>query len=321
VLVTMSFDPEDPKVAELLAELSAAARRGADVRFIMDAYVYLIHGGIQPGPLFWGAKLPRRMNGPFGRVAAAVAALREGGVKVTVTNLPRRAFTIPVAGRSHIKFALINERVYIGGCNLDWHTKVDEMVAWNDAKTAEWLSELAVGMVKTGSSLDAAGGRDLTHEVNATDTLLVDAGVSGRSLIFEQALQLIDQAEKYVFIACQYFPNDVTAEHLRAAQRRGVKVEIVYNHASRQDFPHNFLHHSVELMERRRMPASFFVQALHRGRPLLHAKLIATEQGVILGSHNFVPVGVRLGTAEIALLSRDADLGVRAVQSLRDQLK
>jgi hypothetical protein len=32
-------------------------------------------------------------------------------------------------------------------------------------------------------------------------------------------------------------------------------------------------------------------------------------------------VGVRLGTAEIALLSRDTDLGNRAVQSLRDQLK
>ena len=320
VLVTMSFDPVDPKVAQLLTELAEAARRGVDVRFIMDAYPYLIHGGIQPGPLFWNAKLPERMAGPFGLVAGAVARLREGGVKVTILNLPHRAYTVPVAGRSHIKFALINDRVYIGGCNLDWYTKVDVMAAWEDTGAAQWLNELAVKMVKTGNAREAAGGKDRSFEVSGTDTLLLDAGVSGRSLIYDEALRLIDEARERVFVVCQFFPNDATAERLLAAHQRGVQVEIVYNHASRQPFPHNFLHHLVEVRERWRLPASFFVQALRADRPLLHAKLIATEQGMIMGSHNFVSAGVRLGTAEIALKTTDTVFGQAVVDNLRTQI-
>lgn len=320
VLVTMSFDPADSMVAQLLIELAEAARRGADVRFIMDAYPYLIHGGIQPGPLFWNPKLPERMSGPFGLVAAAVADLRAGGVKVTILNLPHRAFTVPVAGRSHIKYAIINDRVYIGGCNLDWYTKIDAMVAWDDAVAARWLNELALEMVKTGNARTAVKGEDVTFNVSATDTLLLDAGVRGRSLIYDEALRLIDEAQERVFVICQFFPNDATAEHLLAAHRRGVQVEIVYNHASRQHFPHNFLHHLVEVRERWRLPKSFFVQALRAGQPLLHAKLIATERGAILGSHNFISAGVRLGTAEIALLTSDTGFSQAVKKNLRSQL-
>ncbi len=320
VVVTMSFDPADPKVAQLLAAMAGAARRGADVRFLMDAYPYLIHGGIQLGPLFWSTKLPERMAGPFGLVAAAVAELRAGGVKVTILNLPHRAFTVPVAGRSHIKYAIINDRVYIGGCNLDWYTKIDAMVAWDDAAAAHWLNELALEMVRTGNAKEAAKGEDMTFAVSSTDTLLLDAGVSGQSLIYDEALRLIDEANERVMVVCQFFPNDATAERLLAAHRRGVQVEIVYNHASRQHFPHNFLHHLVEVRERWRLPKSFFVQALGADRPLLHAKLIATERGAIMGSHNFISAGVRLGTAEIALLTSDTSFSQAVENNLRGQL-
>lgn len=320
IVVTMSFDPVEPVVKELLAAMAAAAGRGAQVSFIMDAYPYLIHGGIQPGPLFWHAKLPRRLRGPFRLVAEAVDRLLAAGVEVTVLNMPERAYTMPIAGRSHIKYAVYGDRVYIGGCNLDWTTKVDVMAAWDDADAAQWLRELAGRLAATGNAARAVGGEDLSYRVSRTDSLLLDAGVPGRSLIFDEALELIDRATEQVFIACQYFPNDVTGEHLLRASQRGVKVEIIYNHHSRQSFPHNFLHQYVVARERRRLPASFFVQALGRRQPLLHAKLIASEQGAIMGSHNFVSAGVRLGTAEIALLTTDPAMGQRVIDNLRAQI-
>ncbi|GAC1370246.1 MAG: hypothetical protein NVSMB39_2950 [Candidatus Saccharimonadales bacterium] len=320
VVATMSFDPADPAVGELLGAWQAAAQRGADVSFMVDAYAYLIYGGTRPGPLFWHRELPRRLGRPFQAIHEALEGLAAAGVKVTVLNRPQRLFTLPVAGRSHIKFAYVNGRVYIGGCNLDWHTKVDVMAAWDDAPTAAWLRGFAGKMAETGNAGAAAGGHDLECRISATETLLVDAGRRGQSLIFDSAMAMIDAARESVFIACQFFPNDVTGQHLAAAQQRGVKVEILYNHASQQSFPHNLLHHYVAARERRRLPASFFVQGLRRQQPMLHAKLIATERESIMGSHNFVSAGVRLGTAEIALMSIDPALGRRARQNLLDQI-
>jgi cardiolipin synthase len=319
-LATMSFAPDDVQVGAILRALGAAARRGVAVKLIVDAYVFLLHNGRRPGPYVFGTRLPARLSRPFRRIYEALEELRADGGQYAVINQPGRALSLPLAGRSHIKFGIINDQVFIGGCNLDGGSTADIMAGWQDAHTAQWLQELAGSMMRSGSAMAALDEQDIGHTLSDSSALFVDAGVAGRSLIFEQAMALIDAAQEHVFIACQFFPNDVTARHLLAAHKRGVKVEILYNHPSQHTLPHNALHHYVVGAERMRLPKSFFVQALRPHRPFLHAKLIATEQGAMMGSHNFVTAGVKLGTAEIALLERDPDFARRAVAAIRGQL-
>jgi hypothetical protein len=62
---------------------------------------------------------------------------------------------------------------------------------------------------------------------------------------------------------------------------------------------------------------------LHRypGPGHIHAKLLATEQVALVGSHNYVQLGVNFGTAELAMLVRDADFAANITKAVVDQLK
>lgn len=133
-------------------------------------------------------------------------------------------------------------------------------------------------------------------------------------------MDIIDGAQERLLITCQFFPNDVTARHLLAAQRRGVKVDILYNDPSKHPFPYNLLHRMVIAREGLKLPANFFAQALKRDKPYLHAKLLVSEQAAMMGSHNLVTAGVRLGTAEIAMVFTDPTVGDSAAENLRSQI-
>jgi hypothetical protein len=54
--------------------------------------------------------------------------------------------------------------------------------------------------------------------------------------------------------------------------------------------------------------------------PRLHAKLLATEQGAMIGSHNYVVQGVTLGTAEAAILRNDPQFSKQAIGVFRERL-
>lgn len=303
-LAAMSFKPQYPAVQELMAALGAAAQRGVDVNFTVDAYIYLNDDRHLLGPLFFNRELPQHMAAPFRVRQKILDELRAQGVHAAVTNWPRRPFRNPFSGRSHIKYAVINDRLYIGGCNLTSPERLDVMVSWQNSTAADWLYDFAQNMVRSqGSSF--MHGEDVDFPIDASTELLVDAGKPKQSTIFQHAMQLIDEAGKEVLITCQYFPNNVTARHLIAAHKRGVKVTVIYNHPSKFPRPQNLLHHAVVVRERLRTPPILFKQQLPTDRHYLHAKIIATESAAIIGSHNYVMAGVNFGTAEIALLRRD----------------
>lgn len=316
-LATMSFKPQYAPVQALMEVLGAAAGRGVRVSLTVDAYVFLSDDKQVPGPLFFSKKLPRRMPAAFQKKYDVLAKLRQQGVQVAITNQPARVFTSPVGGRSHIKFAVINDRLYIGGCNLTSPERLDVMVGWESRKAADWLYEFSQNMVRTESTA-FMHGKDLDFSIDTDTQLLVDSGKPKQSTIFAHAMQLIDEAEKEVLITCQYFPNSVTTKHLIAAHERGVKVTVMYNHPSKFPKPQNLLHYAVVARERLRTPPILFKQQLPKDRHYLHAKIIATESAAIIGSHNYVTAGVNFGTAEIALLRRDPAFSQSTVQFVQD---
>src|SRR6476661_8548880 len=118
LLATMAFDPRNPTIALLTSALDAAAQRGCQVTLEIDAYVFLVDEDKRPGPLFYRGTIPQKLSGIFADIQAAVSTLSTSGVNVVITNPPTRRFTSPFAGRSHIKASIINNIVYLGGCNL-----------------------------------------------------------------------------------------------------------------------------------------------------------------------------------------------------------
>lgn len=307
-VMTMVFDPTETTIAKLADELAAAAKRGADVTLVIDAYSFLLSEQYKPGPLILHAKIiPDNLGGPFRIIYSSLKQLQDAGGKYCILNQPTWAFSLPIAGRSHIKLALVNNRVFIGGCNLDKPDYVDLMIAWEDCAAASKIRELVDLIIVGGSVKRALGNTDRAIPIHNDMRLFVDSGVRNQSLIMQQAHKLIDEAQKSVLITCQFFPGGRTAQRLLAAQRRGVVVTIFYSPPSSHGLqaPGQWLYNQ---RERLRLPAAFFSNQLSAGHARLHAKIIATESATLLGSHNYVQAGVNLGTAEIALLINDAIL-------------
>lgn len=313
LLASMNFESDEPVIQELVHALTQAALRGVQTTLEVDAFNFLAGKYWRPGPLFWRTTLPQTMHGSFGRTYDILHALQKSGVAIVVTNIPTKPLTPPMTGRSHIKISVINDTVYIGGCNLgDMH--LDMMVCWQDNTDATWLYNLMRRRIDNPRTLAAFGTHDLHRQVAHNSQIIVDVGVKHQSAIYEQAFAVIDAAEEWLVITCQFFPNSTTALHLKRAQARGVKVYPIFNHYSAHSIINQPLQHAVTLRERMRMPASFFETELPPGTTYLHAKLIATEKEALIGSHNYVPAGVNFGTAEIALHNKTAAFSRAAAQ-------
>lgn len=311
LLMTHDLDVRQPLVAQILDNLQTAAERGVTATFMLDERTFPV---LQRLPATPASKvLIQRTNG-------VLAALRSAGVACHVMNSSYRRVVNRFAGRSHIKAAIINDDIYIGGCNLSSPEYIDLMARWHDARTAGHLYELLRGMGANGNVRAACHGHDQTFVVDPQTTLLLDAGTPRQSFIYTEAIRLIDEAKEWIVLTCQYFPNSVTAKHLALAYRRGVNVSVYFNHPSKHRPGHNVLHHLVLLHERARHPAALFEHRLRKDMPFLHAKLLATEQAAMIGSHNYVTAGVSFGTAELTLLRRDPDFAREAAQHIVRQL-
>lgn len=309
-----------PDVRPVLDAFVEAATLGADVTLLVDAHDILDHNSLRLGPLFVPFRAPGYRGGANRPLIAALNGLKAAGGRYAITNQPASLLQAnPVKGRSHIKLTLINDYIYVGGCNLENYTRLDMMAGWEDATVSAKLASLGQKIAKSGHVQAALPDGDLILPLTDTATILVDAGVPKRSLIYDHALELIESAREHVFMACQLFPGGSTGRALLAAQLRGAKVTIAYNHPSLMQMPDRPLHYLYAMAERRHLPKSFFAGAF-RGPRYIHAKLIATEQGAIMGSHNFVEQGVNFGTAELALLVRNPEFAQRATQKVLTQL-
>ncbi len=318
LLSTMAYDIAVSEIERLMHELRLAAARGVQVRIFVDAFSFMVKSGLMPGPLFFAKKLPNRLARPFTERLAGLENIQANGGSYTITNLPTRPLSTPFAGRSHIKFAVVNDYVMFGGCNLNAMDQIDVMIGVHNSKLANWLSEFSERLAQQRTVRRVLADEDQVIPVDELTTLLVDAGRPNQSVILDQALALIDEATEHIWLTCQYFPNDITARHLSLALARGADVTILYNHPSRHPFP--LLHHLSIRAEKLRTPGVLFMSQLPKTHDFLHAKVLVTDKGTMIGSHNYVRAGVRFGTAEMTLLSRDARVGSLARQAVEKQL-
>jgi len=316
-LMTMCLEPSELAVEETLTALNQAADRGADIHFAVDAYAMMINfKPFSVGPLM----SPLTYNNSlFERRQQSLDELnRKDSAQATVVNVPTRPFTNPYGKRSHLKGAVVDDMVYLGGPNLDLTGRVDATVGFQDAGTADWLFDITSAIVKSGSAsktLQQLPASDLYRRLDNLTEVLVDDGKPGDSPILDKALECIDAAEEWVTFSSQIVPNGRVANHLIAAHERGTNVRLAYSDPSKWGAIAGTMQRYVLAKQRRRAPELFNAGKLPANAPDLHAKILATEKGAMVGTHNLSDAGVAFGTPEIALF-RESNEFANAVHLL-----
>lgn len=324
IVATMSFKPAFPEIQKLLHEMGEAARRGVEVTLLVDAIDFLVGPRRVPGPLFFSKKDlgKRHMPAMFQHKYDALSDLKAKGGKFIILNIPKAKISNIYAGRSHIKFAIINDLAYFGGCNLTSQEHLDVMGSWHDPGLADFLADFTQQLQhsKNHTVREVLQGQDRTFKAGSQTDVLLDSGMPGQSLIMGSALHAIDNSKKTLLITTQYFLNKTIGEHLVAASQRGVAITVIFNNPKRHQFIEGIMMRRILFQERRRLPKDFFAHMLPPDNPYLHAKLLIADDTLIIGSHNYFPMLVRYGTAELSLKIRDASIAARAKSMLLGQL-
>lgn len=321
VLATMDFKPELPEIVPIMQELYAAAKRGVNVTLLVDAYIFMKPHCMQLGPLLSKKKLEGTLPQIYQKKLSALHELKAAGGRYVITNIPGKRLSNPYAGRSHMKYAVINDKVYVGGCNLTSVRHTDVMVAWQDSGIANTLCKIADAIItKQGKVLLALGSKDLEFKLDEDIRLLIDVGVQQQSKIYTEAMKLIDSAEKEVILTSQLFPNGATMKALKRAVHRGVNVKVLYNHPLKHGGIVKMLSLSSYAVQKLYTPKSLYEHGLKRTDDFIHAKVLITDKGCMVGSHNLVPSGVKLGTAETALYTNNEGFGKRLKNFVTDKL-
>lgn len=318
ILATMEYRPDQVEIAQLVDGLCIAAQRGANVTFILDAYSLMLKDGSVLGPLFFRKKDPKVGYGHFKKVVESIHKLRDAGVQCHVVNKPTRPLKNPFSGRSHIKFAVYNDESFVGGCNLSHPELLDVMVHAKNSKLARELVQFTEKVIAHKNVRLALQRTDYCVKIDDHTELILDAGVRRQSLIYKKAFELIENAKKHVYMTCQYFPNHDTPHALTQAAKKGVRVHLAYNHPNKHRQPIRGAQKGTVAYKKMRFHESIFDNQLHHQKNYLHAKILVSESEAIVGSHNYVAMGVRLGTAEIALRSTSPDFIYMAQKWVED---
>lgn len=309
-LSTMGFNPTEPKVSSVIDSLSRASERGVDVTMAIDNFAYLDKTGV----------------GPLGRYSPVdnvqFADLAAKGIFARAANFPN-AFGFYYAGlsptytgRSHIKSAVVNDKLYVGGISLDATDRLDAMVSVENAELAYNVLLLSRAAMISSSVKEFLRGKDydITFDEQTESQLIVDAGVRNQSHIFNEAIAIIGDAQEQLVYASEQFPNARIGKHLLRAFNRGVDVKIALNHPSKHD-RYTGIHAMILASAKKKYPAEFFSNQLPEDFPTLHTKALASEKRATIGSHNLNEIGVRLGTAEMNIVSSEPNF-VRGVGEL-----
>lgn len=272
---------DDTSTKELTEALIAAAERGVAVEVAADIFTYGELGGFF---------LPTRYRTSQSRATTLMSKrFIKSGIKFTWLG---RARATIFSGRTHIKWCVVDDTVYsFGGVNLydkgiDNH---DYMFKINDGVLADKLVDEYHRLARA----DAGGYSYRSHSFkHGDDTILIDGGFVGDSIIYRRACKLAAEATN-VLLASQYCPTGKLGRLLKKTNSR-----LYFNPASNASKLNRAVIHT----------GMFFSghKTLYTKSRYLHAKFMIFEMNdgrkiALTGSHNFVNAGVLLGTREIAL--------------------
>lgn len=288
---------DDASTDELIDALSEAAERGVDVEVSADIFTY----GELSGFFF-----PTRYRTAQSRKTTRMSKrFINSGVKFTWLG---RSHATLFSGRTHIKWCMVDDTVYsFGGVNLYQKgiENNDYMLTIDDGLLADRLIDEYHRLVRADAGDYSYRSHSFKH---GDDTVLIDGGFVGDSIIYRRACQLAAEAT-HVTLVSQYCPTGKLSGLLKKTSSR-----LYFN-------PPSNAHHLNRAVIRTGMFLSGH-KTLYTKSRYLHAKFMLFDMPdgrrvAMTGSHNFVNAGVLLGTREIALQTENP----RTIKQLEDFLR
>lgn len=263
-----------PVIDRLFVLLSEAHARGVDITLVYDVYSVSYLELLSVKRATHRKQLLRKLD-----------ELKAAGVKVVGRGT---VGPNPFAGRKHTKTSIIDDIVYgFGGVNLTEESfeHHDFMLERRDAKLASYMYRLL---------LDTSASRLERWRVDDESEVILDMGLPGESLIYEEVCMLTQGAIRIDYVS-KLPPSGSLVRLLQALDT--TYYFNTFRHAKLADK----LGNSIDRI-RYKVPNSY------RGYNYQHAKFILFYYGdgsqrIISGSHNFSWRGVRFGTEEVALVT------------------
>lgn len=261
---------------DVLEATMRARKRGAEVLMVYDGYSY-------PTALL--------KHGPHGvlKLKNRLKDLEQAGVSLhRVGKLEAN----PFAGRHHAKAVVADNTVFVGGgANLthDTFETKDFMLRFE----SEALADTLFADLPRSARERIADDTLYTHN---GDELLLDSGLKGSSVIYDRVCELAEKAEK-VWLVSKLAPDGKLLEILSNKESK-----LWYNTLASASF---FDSIAISIDQNRQN-----LHNLYSSEQEIHAKFCVFEMPdgtyeVVTGSHNFNSRGVKFGTQEIALQSKD----------------
>ncbi len=309
-----AMEVEPGKITDtFLQPLTDAAKRGVNVKLHADYYSLMVTDGkfnylssIYPG-------LTPEKHARLQAKKVMREKLAESGVQVLYTNPPTfldRLF--PVRGRNHMKIVIVDNICYLGGVNFhDENFLIHDMMV--KITTPEVVSEVAYVYERIDSREVL---RDMSIACTDETTLLIDGGRINHSIILRHAVELVQRATKDIKIISPIIPDAALLRALNSAIENGISVQVIIPETKKLTGVFEILNKFntfVMKIKRRTIPLTV-------KNHMIHAKLlIIDEEEVLFGSHNLTSRGVRMGTEEIAVRSKNHIL-VQGIRKFYDDL-
>ncbi len=253
--------------------------------------------------------------------------LHRVGVELVYTN--RGYFLADQQGQNHMKLALFDtKRAYFGGVNL--HNEVmndtlDCMIRTDDPRLCGVVSETLYSNRSLYTDRNHPFDRYAIQSEedpnpflpeNCKFDVIVENGASDRrSEIIDQAVALVEGAQKRVVVASQFLPDGRLFNALIEAAKRNVEVVIISNdpehiwgriyrqsaRLSRRRFDlavkwHDYHH--------RKNGTNAFNLKIHELNSRVHLKMVMVDdETVVFGSENFIRFGELLETSEFSVIT------------------
>lgn len=310
-MLLMSMAVTDDEItAPLFDAIADNAKAGGETYFLPDGYSLNYRDDEWRFGLDAGSRRNARRNRADMNFRLDTIEKLGGLARAVHPPLPGWRRLVDAAGRNHMKIYAAGDTVLsFGGvnCMSSGFTHHDYLLETTDKAMADEVFNIARRLYHQGRlsrRTDVPGER---RKYGTSHEVLVDYGTPNRSIIYDEACRLIDEADDSLVFITQHHPGGRMESSLAAASKK----------LGRQNITAVFNHHSkiagAGKWQQKVQQARSLLDAVHPDDGFVHAKLIIARfkdgrRIALSSSHNFHEGAVMLGTAEIALRTTDTRL-------------
>ncbi len=277
----------DEQTAPIFQDIADTTARGVDTYVGFDAYSTL--------PINEPLGLPTaRYKERLGQTKQALAIIEANGGMADIIG---KIGINPYAGRCHVKAVIADDTVWSFG-GIGFHkesfARKDYFLKVNDPNIADQMFAWTKSLI-THQELE---DQEMPVRGSTNTSLLLDGGKPDRSIIYDRACELAEDASSIIFVS--QLPPSGQLSRLIAR----TKHEVYFNRPNQLSLAMRLSQISGTL-DRRSSLANQYT-----GAEYLHAKYIlytlrSGQRIALSGSHNYKRLGVRFGTQEVALQSAE----------------